>query len=289
MPPADLDRSGAENDSMLVIMWLREQRSKHTRRAYTGDINDLMVHLNGLGKTLRSVTFADLQSWVITLTGAVASRARRISAMKSLFTFGQELGYLVFNMGKPIKPPKIPNQLAERILTEDEIDALAMAADSPKAKGIVMFLYGSGCRVDELCKLQWKHIHDIGNGQTVVTLNGKGDKTRHVTMNSEFIKVLEPLRGEDEDFVFRTNTGHAMHPTQARRTLKDVAEKAQLKHSPSPHWLRHSYASHALQRGANPSLLQANLGHKSLETTGRYLHVQPKDGAGLYLKVPKTK
>lgn len=285
--PVVEDRSGARSDGQLVSLWLSSKRNEHTRRAYSNDVAGFMAHLSARGASLRSASVADLQDWIDTLSGATSTQARRIAAVRSLLTFGQKTGYLAFNVGAAVEAPKVPNDLAERILDESEVHAILRAGKGRDA-ALVRFLYGSGARVSEACGLQWKHIHPTDGGGAVVTLHGKGGKTRHIPLSVGVVEALETQRPDDcagEGFVFATRSGRSLHPANVTKTVRRLAKAAGIDKPVSPHWFRHAHASHALDRNAPVHLVQATLGHASVSTTGRYLHARPDDGSSLYLSV----
>jgi integrase/recombinase XerD len=237
------------------------------------------------GLTLRAAKVVNLRAWADALTGAPRTRARRVSAIKSLFGFGHSLGYLGFNVAGAIKPPKISNDLAERIVSVEAVRALIGAA-AGRDRALFAFLYISGARLEEACQLQWKHAHPLPDGRATITLHGKGGKTRHVLVSAELVVELERLRcaGDDEAHVFASRSGRALHPSNVRALLARHAKRPGLRRV-SPHCFRHAHASHALDNGAPVHTVQATLGHASLSTTSRYVHAKPMDSAGMYLRL----
>ena len=114
-------------DEQLLELWLH-RRSEHTQRAYRTDAADFLAFVS---KPLRMVTVGDVQAWMDTLDHlAPASRARKVSSVKSLFGFGHRLGYLPFDVGRVVKRPKLKDTLAERILSESDVHRLFVTADS---------------------------------------------------------------------------------------------------------------------------------------------------------------
>lgn len=280
------NHSGAESDAGLVRLWLAG-RSAHTARAYGDDAGRLLAFLSARGRSLRAATLADLADWAGSLAGAPSTLARRLSAAESLLTFGQRTGFLTFNVGAALKLPSRPNELAERILSEHETHALIAAAQPGRDRALLRFLYASGARVAEACGLAWRHVQPRDDGEGQVTLHGKGGKTRHVLLPARVVAELAELRGDagDDAPVFASRTGRRLSERDARRVVARAAEKAALDRAVSPHWLRHAHASHALDRGAPVHLVQSDLGHASVATTGRYLHARPKDGSARFLAV----
>lgn len=277
--PAARDHSGASGDDELIDMWIHRKASKHTQRAYQADVASLLAHLEG--RPLRSISVRDAQAWMVSLRGADASIARRVSAIRSLFTFGHKTGYLQFNVGTVLEPPKLENHLAERILTEAEVGAMIKAAR--KDRLLISFLYFSGARLDEVRTARWKQVHVSVGGTSIVTFHGKGKKTRHLVLPASVAEELEKRRKEPEQYVFSSRTGSSLDPSNVDRMIVAVAARAGITKNVSAHWFRHSNASHALDRGCPVHVVQATLGHGSLATTGKYAHAKPTDSAGMYL------
>ncbi len=277
------DHSGALGDDDLVRLWL-SQRSRNTRAAYQSDTSRFLGHLRTLGRDLRSATLMDVQSYLDCIVGAPATKARRIASMKSLLSFAYKTGYTRFNVGRAILAPKLPNDLAERILSEELVIRMIAAAKPGRDQTLVRLLYVAGVRVSEAEGLHWRHIHQRGDGAQI-TVHGKGGKTRHILLTPTITKDLSALRGDagDDDPVFRSRTGKPLRVRDIRNVIYKVARAAGITAAVSPHWLRHAHASHALDRGAPIHLVQQDLGHASVATTSRYLHARPDDGSANYL------
>ena len=117
---------------------------------------------------------------------------------------------------------------------------------------------------------------------------GKGSKTRVVllpnTIWRELLRFRQHADLDDAVFQSRSGGGH-LHPSMVERIVTKAAQRAGVEGKVSPHWLRHSHATHALERGAPIHLVQATLGHASVATTGRYLHARPTDSSSKYLAV----
>jgi len=278
LPPAQ-----ARTDAELVGMWLHG-RGPATTRAYAADAAAFLGHV---GKTLRAVTLGDVQGFVDSLAGrAPASRARKISAVKSLLSFAHRAGYLVFNVGAPVRVPAVKVTLAARILAEAEMLRLIHTEANPRNAALLRLGYAAGLRISELCGLRWRDLaarDDAGQ----VTVLGKGGRTRAVLLSPETWRTLERLRrdaGPDAP-VFRSAKGGPLGCPQAHRILKAAAARAGLPEAVSMHWLRHAHVSHALDRGAPAHLVQATVGHASLTTTSRYAHARPNDSSARYLAV----
>ena len=305
------------NTSQLVALWLHGF-SPETVRSYEYDLRCFIGFMTG--KKASSVTLNDLDLRIVQLNDvqayidflihkkySPASLNRQLAAVKSLFTMGFDCGYLAFNAPAKAKGVKQKDDLAERILSEFETMQLLATASrkvvefSNKSKKghldqkekialrnylLLEFLYYTGARVSEVARLTWRDIKANRNGLGQVTLFGKGGKTRTVLLSKSLYRDLLATRTskEPEAAVFASRKGDKpLQARQIRKIVNDTAAEAGLSGSVSPHWLRHSHASHSLDRGAPPQLVQQTLGHQSLHTLTRYAHARPSDSSGLYL------
>jgi integrase/recombinase XerD len=273
------------NDARLVELWLSLKVSAHTRRAYAADIERFVLFA---GKPLRWVNLADVQAFAATLQqGSLqpASQNRTLTAVKSLLSFGQQTGYLPFNVGTAVKLRPNRESLAQRILEESEVAKLIEAAPDGRDRVLLKLLYVSGVRVSELCGLKWCDAVPRQEGGQI-TVFGKRGKTRTVLLKPKSWTQLMSIRGNaaaiDPIFPSRKGGGH-LDSSQVRRIVYSATKKAGLEQKVSPHWLRHAHASHALDRSAPIHLVQATLGHASVSTTGRYLHARPSESSSFYL------
>ncbi len=169
-----------------------------------------------------------------------------------------------------------------------EVRALIEKEKEPRNHLILKTLYQTGVRVSELCGLRWQDLTprpEIGTVQ--LTVYGKRGKTRHITLKQELAKELMEFRGDGEAAapIFASERGNPLAPAHIHRIVKRAAAKAELAQAEkvSPHWLRHAHATHALDKGAPLRLVQATLGHASLDTTSKYLHIRPSESSGNYL------
>ena len=178
--------------------------------------------------------------------------------------------------------------LVERILTVDEVKALIEQEQDWRNHLILKTLYQTGVRVSELCGLRWSDLTPRPEIETAqLTVYGKRGKTRHITLKKELAIELTKLRGDAEASapIFTSATNNPLAPAHIHRIVKRAARKAELPQADkvSPHWLRHAHATHALNQGAPLRLVQATLGHASLDTTSKYLHIRPSESSGDYL------
>jgi site-specific recombinase XerD len=274
----------ADSDAMLIARWLHG-RPESTRRAYTADTQRFLTFV---GRPLRAVVLDDVQDYAASLNDlAPATRARRLNTVKSLLTFGFEVGYLPFNVGKAVKPPPIKNVLAERILPEAAVYTMLSLEPTPRNRALLKLLYAGGLRVSEVCGLRWRDLVEReGGGQ--VNVFRKGGKSRVVllpaTVWAELLRLRDDQAAPDAP-VFRSRKGGPLDESQVRRIVAKAGRRAGIARAVSPHWLRHAHASHALDRGAKGHVVQQTLGHSSLGTTSKYAHARPSDSSSLYLAV----
>lgn len=271
----------ADTDAQLIEMWLHG-RGAHTQRAYRADVNRFLALVK---KPLRQVTLRDCQTFVDSLEGQSNTQKRTISSVKSLFSFAQRIGYVVFNVTAPIRLPKMQDKLAERILPEAEVHRIIALTENQRDRMILRLLYISGVRVSELAHLRWQDTQ--ANGETgQITVFGKGGKTRAIVLPQYFWKDLMLFRGDvNEDapiFPSRKKYG-PLTTVQILRIVQKAAQRAGIGKNVSPHWFRHAHCSHAMERGALIHLVQATAGHSSVAVTGRYLHAKPTDSSAKYI------
>ena len=275
----------AESDQQLIELWLHG-RSRHTQRAYRADAERFLAAVE---KPLHRITLGDLQQYAEQLVESglqLSSAYRAMSAVKSLFAFGHRLGYLPFDVARPLRLPALRETLAERILEETDVLRMIALEGMPRNKNILLTLYAGGFRVAELCSLKWSDLQSRDKaGQ--ITVFGKGNKTRSVLMPQSVWNAVQSLRGDanEQAPVFRSRKGGHLDESMVWRIVRKASKRAGIEKAVSCHWLRHAHASHALDRGAPIHLVQATLGHSSISTTGKYLHARPTDSSSSYLPV----
>ena len=274
----------ADSDEQLIALWLHG-RPKHTQRAYQREAQRFVAFAD---KPLRSVKLLDLQACAdhLTITLKESSVHRSLSAVKSLFAFGFQLGYLQFDVGRALKLPGFRDELAERILGETEVLRIISLEPNPRNRAILLTFYAGGFRVSEICSLKWRHLQERDRAGQITVL-GKGDKTRTVLIPQSVWDTLMALQGDaptDAPVFLSRKKGH-LDKSAVWRIVKKATKRAGINKDVSCHWFRHAHASHALDRGCPIHLVQATLGHSSISTTGRYLHARPTDSSGNYLPV----
>jgi integrase/recombinase XerD len=311
--------SAIESDQTLVRRWLAE-KSAGTQDEYARDLRQFVNHVD---LPLRYVTLGHLQEYREHLAEqgyATATQKRKLSAVKSIFTFGTELRYFAHNVGAALSTPRARQERAQRILSESDLWAILRDEKNLRNHVLLRLFYASGGRVSDIEDLRWRDLKDRpdlegpnGHPGGQVTFYGKGDKTRAVTLYSKVWSLVVRLNDEEQkagygapdDPVFRSQKGGCLSRTQIWRIVKKAATRAGIKLTEktrsdgvvkrdedgepimvsevSPHWFRHAHASHALQKGADLELVRETLGHESIETTKTYLHAQPGKSSSYYV------
>jgi site-specific recombinase XerD len=270
-------------DQQFIEIWLRSNKSVSTQQEYR---RDTTLFLSYIDTPLKQLTLPELQDYVdeLLLLGTKPTTvARRLKSMKSMLSFGQRTGYLVFNIGAMIAVPKSKETLAARILTEEEVLKMLALESDKRNHALLRFLYNTAARVSEACSLEWEDVSPSG----VVTIFGKGGKTRYVPMSPETYKEMKQLQTARGPLFLSQKGGH-LDPSQVFRIIQTAASRSgidiEARHV-SPHWLRHSHASHALRRGVSIAVIKEVLGHSSIDTTMGYVHIDPQESSSLKLAV----
>jgi len=270
----------------LIQLWLYGRPST-TIDNYRRHVTSFLATVQ---KPLDQVGLMDLQIWQLSLSNlSPASQRTALASIKSLLSFGFELGVLPLNVGKLARPPKVKEHLAEKILTEAEVQSMFALETNQRNRAILRLLYSAGLRVSELCDLKWRDLKPRDQGGQI-TVFGKGKKTRIILLGATVWEEISLLRGASgkNDPVFRSRKRnhqgeYHLNRKQVYQIVKEAGERAGLEGKVSPHWLRHSHASHSLDKGAPLHLVQQTLGHSSIAITERYLHAKPDDSSALYL------
>lgn len=283
-PIHDVNKLQREYAAHIV---LERGLSENTRDAYLNDINKFLVWLSGKSTMLRHVELADVEEFMATLHDlgiSPRSQARIVSGLRSFFRFMRMEGYIEIDPTEMIEAPHIGFHLPE-YLTVDEIDAMiaSIDADSEEAvrnRAIIEVLYGCGLRVSELCNLEIGRLY-LTDGYLVV--RGKGSKERLVPLAEPTIRAIADYlevratisakAGEEHYLFVSARRGTRMSRSMIFRIVRLLADLAGIRRTISPHTLRHSFATHLLEGGANLRAIQQMLGHESIAATEIYLHV----------------
>lgn len=265
--------------------------SKNTIENYTFDIDRLCQFLaeNGINVSPLEIGDEILQQFIYSVSKQVnpRSQARIISGLKSFFSYLIFEDYRTNNPLELIETPKTGRKLPD-VLSTVEIDALIAAIDLTSNEGernraMLETLYGCGLRVSELTALK---ISDLFFEEGFVKITGKGNKQRFVPIGDLTQKYIQIYRNSNrthltiqkgfEDTLFLNRRGKQLTRAMIFTIIKDLALKINLNKNISPHTLRHSFATHLLENGADLRSIQLMLGHESITTTEIYVHLDRK-------------
>ena len=273
-------------EAFLDSLWLEQGVSDHTLKAYGTDLKGLARALAQQGGALARASQADLLGYLAQRIDAGAkprSTARLLSSMRRFYRYLLQQGEIVDDPTEQIDAPKLGRPLPKS-LTEEDVEALLDAPDVGEPLGLrdramLETLYACGLRVSELVGLT---LNQISLAQGLVRIIGKGGKERIVPMGEECRDWLEQylnrgrpdlLKGQVSEAVFVTTRGGAMTRQAFWYLIKRYARQAGIDKALSPHTLRHAFATHLLNHGADLRVLQMLLGHSDLSTTQIYTHV----------------
>jgi integrase/recombinase XerD len=275
------------NDPQVIALWLHG-RSRHTQKAYHADVLRFFTFAGE--KSLPQITLRDLQAFSDHLSqeGLEKSSCHRIlAAVKSMITFAHRIGYLAYDVSKPLRLPRFKDTLAERILTEPEVQRIIGMESNERNQLLLRVLYASGIRVSELCNLKWDDLQERGAEGGQITILGKGEKTNIILIPNPLWNDLIRYRNNTASIepVFKSRKKGKLNPGHVDRLVRKAAHRAGIQKHVSPHWFRHSHASHALDHGCPIHIVQKTLNHTSVATTGKYLHARPSESSSKYLTV----
>ena len=288
LSPAD----AALLDAFCDALWLEDGLSRNTLESYRRDLAQLAAFLEARG--LDAAGEADLFAFLATRAGRASSAARRLSSLKRFYQYCLRERRLAADPTLRLDAPKPPRRFP-RSLSEADIEAL-LAAPDPKTvlglrdRAMLEVLYATGLRVSELVALKtFETSLDAG----VVRVLGKGSKERLVPLGEEAIDWVkrylgearpELLRRRSSDALFVTARGGAMTRQAFWHNIKRFGARAIPGKSLSPHVLRHAFATHLINHGADLRVVQLLLGHADISTTQIYTHVARERLKALHAK-----
>ena len=246
-------------------------------------ISDLTAFFSAVGKDPKDVVPEDIISYFAETTAlSKRSQARVLSSLHSFYKWMIMEGEMADNPSDAIEAPKLGKYLPA-VLSVEEVDRLIAAVDLDSAFGkrdraMLETLYGLGLRVSELVSLR---ISSIWTEQGFVSVIGKGDKQRLVPLGGmardairDYLEVRGPAADrESSDILFLNRFGRALTRVAVFKMIKAYAMKAGISKEISPHTLRHSFATHLIENGADLRAVQEMLGHESILTTEIYTHI----------------
>lgn len=273
-------------DRFLDAIWMERGLSKNTLGAYRADLMTLGRGLSTDSKSIDMADKADLLAFIahrVENGAKPRSTARQLSSFRRFFRYIMREGLRDSDPTADIEMPRIGRSLP-KTLSEDEVDALLNAPNTDEPLGhrdraMLELLYATGLRVSELINLKQSQINF---NQGVLRIVGKGDRERLIPLGEESQRWLkkfidgarmEILLERQTEYLFPTRRGDRMTRQAFWHIIKRYAEKGGIRKKLSPHSLRHAFATHLLNHGADLRVVQLLLGHSDLSTTQIYTHV----------------
>lgn len=273
-------------EEFLDALWLEKGLSPHTRSAYRTDLLAFARWLEGRGLTLETVgrdAVLDHLGWRLSEGYQARSTARFLSGLRSFYKYSVREGRIAEDPTLLVSMPQLGAPLPKS-LSEADVEALLAAPDTEDSLGLrdrtmLEVLYATGLRVTELISLT---LDEINLREGSLRVFGKGSKERLIPLGEEAIAWLEDylktarpllLGGQPGDILFPSQRGTPMTRQTFWHRIKLHAQVAGIRTSLSPHTLRHAFATHLLNHGADLRTVQMLLGHTSLSTTQIYTHV----------------
>jgi len=271
------------------FLQLEKNLSRNSVEAYTSDITRLYQYLSirNLNNTIEDVTIEILQQYLLWLADfgiSPRTQARNVSSIKSFFHYLIYTRTIEINPSTLLESPKLGMKLPV-VLSVEEINRMVAAIDLSKPEGhrnkaIIETLYGCGLRVSELTKLK---LSDIFTTEEFIKVKGKGSKERLVPIGQTALREIDfylknyrnhlPIDKSAGDILFLNRRGKGLTRVMIFTIVKQLALKAGIHKTISPHTFRHSFATHLIEGGANLRAVQEMLGHESILTTEIYTHL----------------
>lgn len=274
-------------DGFCDLLWLEDGLSSNTLQSYRRDLTQFSAWLETMRNTqLLDVAQTDIEAYLqyrFSQKTSPRSTARLLSALKRFYRLALRDGRIALDPTLKIDTPKLPRSLPKS-LSEADVEILLSAPDTMQPLGLrdkamLEILYASGLRVSELVNLS---VASVSLDMGVLSVMGKGGKERMVPLGEEALLWLlrylsgarqQILRDAISDALFVTQRGAAMTRQAFWYLIKRHALQAGLTRLPSPHVLRHAFATHLLNHGADLRVVQMLLGHADISTTQIYTHV----------------
>lgn len=261
--------------------------SQHTVKAYKADIEEFVKFCDNNFEVVNidTIAYSLIRSWIISMSeNSIGNRTinRKIASLKAYYKFLQKIGVSEFSPLAKHKALKTPKKI-EIPFSEQEMETVLLNIDYPEGydgvrdKLLVHVLYVTGMRRAELVNLK---VKDVDFYQNSIKVLGKRNKERIIPMLKEtkayfhdFLKEREKLKIiNDKDFLFLSKTGNKIYETLVYRIINKYFRKVSSKTKKSPHVLRHTFATHLLNKGADLNAVKELLGHASLASTQVYTH-----------------
>lgn len=265
----------------LSYLEVEANYSKNTINSYENDLNKFEEYYKN--KDLLKITSKDIEKYIQTLSDlAPTTVSHNISSLKTFYSYFLKQVRISNNPTDGIKSPKLGIHLPT-YLTIDEVNKLldieVTDAFSSRNKAILELMYATGLRISEVISLEFKNID---YDECIIRVMGKGSKERIVPVNDYAIKYLkeyinnyrpELVKNEINNYIFLNNHGRMLTRQGIFKMIKNYAALKNIKKTIGPHTLRHTFATHLLENGADLRVIQELLGHSDISTTQIYTHL----------------
>ena len=261
--------------AFLRYLAVEKDASPHTLKSYGNDLRQFESFLAAERVTATELSPRHIRAFLVALHARgldPASVGRKLAAVRSWLRFLVRRGVLERNPAREVRGPRLPKKLVS-FLPVDEAHDLMVANNSLRDTAILELLYASGLRVSELTGLA---LDDVDRSARTVRVLGKGRKERVVPFGGAAARALDtylPRRGTAPGPLFVNARGGGLTPRSVHTVVRRAAAAAGITRRVSPHTLRHTFATHLLDAGADLRVIQELLGHSRLSTTQRYTHV----------------
>lgn len=269
-------------EKYIDYLKFEKRLSENTYKSYE---SDLKMFYDYVKKDLANISKNDIQDFLYKLKKSPKTKAHYLTVINSFYEFLVSENVVKINPTEGIKMPKLEKKLPNYLSIEEVDKLLDMNFKSSldyRNKAMLELMYASGIRISELINLE---ITSIDFEEKILKIYGKGKKERIVPINNISIKYLNiwineyrnsVLKNNLNNYVFINTFGNKMTRQGFFKILKNRVKEAQINKDISPHTLRHSFATHLLNNGADIRIIQELLGHENLVTTEIYAHLQNK-------------
>lgn len=282
-----------EVDSFLHYLKEELNYSEYTIKNYQLDLTDFFKYVNASNIDFLNIENTHVRGYLKYLDTCNLKNttiSRRISALRTFYNYLLEKGFVKNNIFLNVKNPKLEKKLPN-YLNYTEIEELLASIDTSNSEGLkrrllIEMFYSTGCRVGEMVNVK---ISDIDFYNKTIKVMGKGSKERIVYYGDYASKYLEDyLKNKDrKGYLFTNKKGEKLTIEEVEYIVRDIMKHISIKTHVTPHTLRHTFATHLLNNGADIRTVQELLGHANLSTTGIYTHVSSDRLKDVYFKTFK--
>lgn len=267
-------------DNYLAYLKYERKLSINTYLSYNDNLKQFMNFFNG--KDILSLKKKDIEDFILKVNKSAKTKSHYLTVINSFYNYLCEENIIEHNPCDNIKQPKISKKLPEYLTTEEVSKLLNIKTNTPlemRNKAMLELLYASGMRISELLDLK---MSNIDYQKEYVRVMGKGSKERIIPLTkitfkylNEYIKSGRPyiLKTKMSDYIFVNNYGERMSRQGFFKILRQICQKQGINKEISPHTIRHSFATHLLNNGADLRVIQELLGHSDISTTEIYTHI----------------